>query len=280
MRARWSRRPPISNSSARRSIATVLRRSRPCRRSKASIRARWKRRMFSRSTRRAATRAWRCSSSAPGRTGAIAPISRAPIAASRRPKCSARSWRSSTRTSRRRGWCCCRTRSRSVSLLAEALTAKAGVKIEVSIPQRGEKRDLVNHALANAREALGRKLADSSSQMRLLAGARDDARLAARAEADRGLRQQPHPGHQRGRRHDRRRHRRVHQEPVPQVQYPLRGADAGRRLRDDARGAGAALQAAAQRGAARASRTRRQRRRAVRRARRRRRMRRNGRIWW
>ena len=53
-------------------------------------------------------------------------------------------------------------------LLAEALTAKAGVKIEVSIPQRGEKRDLVNHALANAREALGRKLADSSSQMRLL----------------------------------------------------------------------------------------------------------------
>lgn len=55
-------------------------------------------------------------------------------------------------------------------LLAEALTAKAGVKIEVSVPQRGEKRELVNHALANAREALGRKLADSSSQMRLLQG--------------------------------------------------------------------------------------------------------------
>jgi excinuclease ABC subunit C len=55
-------------------------------------------------------------------------------------------------------------------LLAEALTAKAGVKIEVSIPQRGEKRDLVNHALANAREALGRKLADTSSQLRLLQG--------------------------------------------------------------------------------------------------------------
>jgi excinuclease ABC subunit C len=55
-------------------------------------------------------------------------------------------------------------------LLAEALSARAGVKVEVSIPQRGEKRDLVNHALANAREALGRKLADSSSQMRLLQG--------------------------------------------------------------------------------------------------------------
>ena len=55
-------------------------------------------------------------------------------------------------------------------LLAEALTAKAGVKVEVSVPKRGEKRDLVNHALANAREALGRKLADSSSQMKLLQG--------------------------------------------------------------------------------------------------------------
>ena len=56
------------------------------------------------------------------------------------------------------------------ALLAEALTAKAGIKVEVNIPLRGEKRDLVNHALANAREALGRRLADSSSQLRLLQG--------------------------------------------------------------------------------------------------------------
>jgi excinuclease ABC subunit C len=55
-------------------------------------------------------------------------------------------------------------------LLAQALAVKAGVKVEVNVPQRGEKRDLVNHALANAREALGRKLADSSSQIRLLQG--------------------------------------------------------------------------------------------------------------
>jgi len=55
-------------------------------------------------------------------------------------------------------------------LLAQALSVKAGAKVEVNVPQRGEKRDLVNHALANAREALGRKLADSSSQMRLLQG--------------------------------------------------------------------------------------------------------------
>jgi excinuclease ABC subunit C len=38
----------------------------------------------------------------------------------------------------------------------------------VSVPQRGEKRDLVDHALANARDALARKLAETSSQRRLL----------------------------------------------------------------------------------------------------------------
>jgi excinuclease ABC subunit C len=54
------------------------------------------------------------------------------------------------------------------ALLAEALSSKSGHKVEVVVPQRGEKRDLVAHALANAREALGRKLADTSSQQKLL----------------------------------------------------------------------------------------------------------------
>jgi excinuclease ABC subunit C len=54
------------------------------------------------------------------------------------------------------------------ALLAEALSAKSGHKVEVNVPQRGEKKDLVDHALANAREALARKLAESSSQRRLL----------------------------------------------------------------------------------------------------------------
>jgi excinuclease ABC subunit C len=53
-------------------------------------------------------------------------------------------------------------------LLAEALTTKAGVKVEVSVPQRGEKKDLIAHALTNAREALGRKIADTATQARLL----------------------------------------------------------------------------------------------------------------
>ncbi|MEW6255011.1 MAG: excinuclease ABC subunit UvrC [Pseudomonadota bacterium] len=54
-------------------------------------------------------------------------------------------------------------------LLAEALSARTG-KVEISVPQRGEKRDLVDHAMQNAREALGRKLAETATQTRLLEG--------------------------------------------------------------------------------------------------------------
>jgi excinuclease ABC subunit C len=54
------------------------------------------------------------------------------------------------------------------ALLAEALSIKSGHKVDISVPQRGEKRDLIEHALANAREALGRKLAEAASQQRLL----------------------------------------------------------------------------------------------------------------
>jgi excinuclease ABC subunit C len=55
-------------------------------------------------------------------------------------------------------------------LLANALSIKAGFKVEVAVPKRGEKKDLVAHALTNAREALGRKLADTATQSRLLHG--------------------------------------------------------------------------------------------------------------
>jgi len=55
-------------------------------------------------------------------------------------------------------------------LLSRALCEKAGHRVEIAVPQRGEKRELVEHALVNAREALGRKLAETSSQARLLAG--------------------------------------------------------------------------------------------------------------
>ncbi|MBB4350449.1 MULTISPECIES: excinuclease ABC subunit UvrC [Rhizobiaceae] len=55
-------------------------------------------------------------------------------------------------------------------LLALAFSEKAGHKVAILVPQRGEKRDLVDHVLANAREAHGRKQAETSSQARLLKG--------------------------------------------------------------------------------------------------------------
>lgn len=57
-----------------------------------------------------------------------------------------------------------------VELIAEALSEHAGHKVEIAVPKRGEKKDLVDHALLNAREALGRNLAETSSQARLLDG--------------------------------------------------------------------------------------------------------------
>jgi excinuclease ABC subunit C len=55
-------------------------------------------------------------------------------------------------------------------LMQEALTAHAGRRVDVAVPRRGEKRLLVEHAETNAREALARKMAESSSQSKLLEG--------------------------------------------------------------------------------------------------------------
>ncbi len=56
-----------------------------------------------------------------------------------------------------------------IDLLRAAFTIKATHKVEIAMPRRGEKRGLVEHALTNAREALGRKLAENSAQSKLLA---------------------------------------------------------------------------------------------------------------
>ncbi len=58
-------------------------------------------------------------------------------------------------------------------LLAEAFTSKAGHKVQLYKPQRGEKRDIVKQVHRNAREALGRKLAESATQTKLLKGLQD-----------------------------------------------------------------------------------------------------------
>ncbi|WP_374440772.1 excinuclease ABC subunit UvrC [Stella sp.] len=55
-------------------------------------------------------------------------------------------------------------------LLAEALALRAGHKVELATPQRGDRRKLVEHALTNAREAHGRRLAESATQRQLLEG--------------------------------------------------------------------------------------------------------------
>ncbi|CAJ0868315.1 UvrABC system protein C [freshwater sediment metagenome] len=54
------------------------------------------------------------------------------------------------------------------ALLEDALSARLRKSVDVIAPQRGEKRELVEHALNNARQALGRKLAEDASQQRLL----------------------------------------------------------------------------------------------------------------
>ncbi len=56
------------------------------------------------------------------------------------------------------------------ALLEAALSERAGHRITIAVPQRGEKRELVEHAAANAREALARRIAETSSQAKLLAG--------------------------------------------------------------------------------------------------------------
>ena len=70
-------------------------------------------------------------------------------------------------------------------LLAEALALKAERKVEIRVPQRGAKTGVVEHALNNAREALGRRLAEGASQRRLLealADCMDLARVPRRIE--------------------------------------------------------------------------------------------------
>ncbi|WP_337181665.1 excinuclease ABC subunit UvrC [Shinella sp.] len=57
-----------------------------------------------------------------------------------------------------------------IDLLSQALSERSGHKVLISVPQRGEKKDLVDHVVANAREAHGRKLAETASQSRLLEG--------------------------------------------------------------------------------------------------------------
>jgi excinuclease ABC subunit C len=68
------------------------------------------------------------------------------------------------------------------ALLEEALGLRAGRTVAIREPQRGEKKDIVDAALLNAREALGRRLAESGSVAKLLDGVADTFGLPERPE--------------------------------------------------------------------------------------------------
>ena len=55
-------------------------------------------------------------------------------------------------------------------ILAQALSEKAGRKVSLSVPKRGDRRRVMDRALDNARDALGRRMAESSAHSKLLAG--------------------------------------------------------------------------------------------------------------
>lgn len=56
------------------------------------------------------------------------------------------------------------------ALVEEALSVRAGHSVKINKPQRGEKADLVRHALDNADDALRRRMAESATQRALLEG--------------------------------------------------------------------------------------------------------------
>ncbi|TJZ84877.1 excinuclease ABC subunit UvrC [Paracoccus hibiscisoli] len=64
-------------------------------------------------------------------------------------------------------------------LTAEVLSERARRKVEVAVPLRGEKSDLVTNALRNARESLARRMSESATQLRLLEGLADAFELPA-----------------------------------------------------------------------------------------------------
>ena len=55
-------------------------------------------------------------------------------------------------------------------LMAQALAEKAERKVEIIVPQRGEKAELVSGAMRNARESLARKMSETATQAKLLRG--------------------------------------------------------------------------------------------------------------
>ena len=129
----------------------------------------------------------RCSSSAPIRTGATAPIFRAPTGVSPPER-----WLDAflaqfydDKPAPRLILLSHEVEGRA--LLEEALGQRAGRRVEIAVPQRGEKCELVAHAAQNARQTLSRRLSESASQAKLLAALAAAFGLAAAPHSDRDL---------------------------------------------------------------------------------------------
>ena len=172
---RGRRRSSIS--SAPRSTATGWRRCRMCRATRASTRRRSRRPTSSPSTRRAASSASRCSSSAPARTGATAPISRRPTRRWRRGEVLGSFLaqfyddkpvpRADPAVARR---------SRSRNCWPRRCRPAPAARWRSRCRSAARRRTWSTTPLQNAREALGRRLAETSTQARLLDRLRRDLR--------------------------------------------------------------------------------------------------------
>ncbi|WBU60665.1 excinuclease ABC subunit UvrC [Paracoccus albus] len=60
-----------------------------------------------------------------------------------------------------------------MDLMRDALSEKAGRKVVLGVPMRGEKAEMVENAIRNARESLARRMSESATQMKLLEGVAD-----------------------------------------------------------------------------------------------------------
>ncbi|WP_127112775.1 excinuclease ABC subunit UvrC [Shimia sediminis] len=67
----------------------------------------------------------------------------------------------------------------NADLMSEALTQKLGRKVEIVVPQRGEKAELIAGAARNARESLARKMSETATQAKLLKGLAEAFELEA-----------------------------------------------------------------------------------------------------
>ena len=134
-------------------------------------------------------------------------------------------------------------------LMAAALSTRAEARVEIHAPQRGERRQLIEYVLRNAREALGRRLADTASQQKLLvslgqafglpkAPRRVEVYDNSHIMGTNAVGAMVVAGRER-----------LHEAALPHLQHAVGGPEARRRLRHDARDAAAPLRPAGQGGA-------------------------------